>query len=68
MSDKSDHPINWPSALAIAAGAMAFGIMAWAVSSSDSARYRAEVENNKNRIEYDKWLIEKGIIKEPRIR
>lgn len=68
MSDRNDHPINWPASLAIAVGAIAFGVMMWAMSLADSARYKAEVENNKNRIEYDKWLIEKGIIKEPRIR
>jgi len=60
--------ISWPTAFAIAAVAAAFAVIIWAVSLSDGERYRAQVENNKLRIEHDKWLLENGHIEEPRIR
>jgi len=69
MSDSNkDRIINWPTATAIMVGSVAFVFMVWATTRYDDAKAAAQVENNKNRIEYDKWLLEKGFIKEPRIR
>jgi len=60
--------LNWPLAVAISICALAFALAIWGMTSGDGDRYRAELENNKARIEYDKWLMEKGFIKEPRLR
>ena len=67
MTNKNQN-FGWPHAFATIAGSLAFAAMVWASSYADAARYNAEVEHNKNRIEYDKWLIEHGYIDEPRIR
>jgi len=69
MSDNKECKfINWPVATVIIVGLIALTFICWVDSLDDEAELAAQVENNKNRIEYDKWLLEKGFIKEPRIR
>ena len=67
MSDTQDNDM-WPVAVIIACFCAMGSIMIWAINRDNAAVAAAETENNKNRIEYDKWLLEKGFIKEPRIR
>ena len=65
---KEERFINWPAAVAICVGACAFAFALWASCADKGEYYKSQVEINKARIEYDKWLIEKGIITEPRLR
>lgn len=66
--NKEERFINWPAAVAICVVACALAFGTWATSRNQDEYYKSQVEINKARIEYDKWLIEKGIIKEPRLR
>lgn len=58
MTTKSEF--GWPHAFAVAFIALAIAMTMWAVSMSDEARYNANVENHRIKVEHDQWLLENG--------
>tara|TARA_S200002703_G_scaffold117667_1_gene103343 strand:- start:1399 stop:1593 length:195 start_codon:yes stop_codon:yes gene_type:complete len=60
MTNKSDHPINLPAGIALAAAALAGAIVFTALALTD--KDRAQARNERYRIEkefeHKRWLIE----------
>ncbi|MHA2064621.1 MAG: hypothetical protein ACXABY_09620 [Candidatus Thorarchaeota archaeon] len=69
---KNDHGIDWPVAAVLMAIAAALGLALQSAAGCEArtkeAYYKAETEHQENRRQHEKWLLEKGYIKEPRTR
>lgn len=59
-NDADILPKTWPAAFTIAAIAFAAAFGIWGLVRSDEARYEAETQQYKQRLEHEKWLIENG--------
>jgi len=62
----------WQHPAIVVSALLSLGFMISAIAGCEAKNsvsyYKAQQENNKERIAYDKWLLENGHIDKPRIR